>query len=135
MPAGPGAVARIVALVGEYEPIELVVGLPRSLSGGEGPAAATVPVAQVAELVVRGRPAAGPAGGRAADHGDRGPATAGGGRSAKKQRSRIDAAAAAAILEHALASERRRGMPPGELLSARTRPTSWASDPERGDDA
>jgi putative Holliday junction resolvase len=40
-----------------------------------------------------------------------------GGRSAKKQRSRIDAAAAAAILEHALESERHRGTPPGELLS------------------
>ena len=50
VPAGPGAIARIVALVGEYEPIELVVGLPRSLSGGEGPAAATVR-SQVAELV------------------------------------------------------------------------------------
>ena len=40
-----------------------------------------------------------------------------GGRSAKKQRSRIDAAAAAAILEHALDSERHSGTPPGELLS------------------
>ena len=50
VPAGPGAIPRIVALVGEYEPIELVVGLPRSLSGGEGPAAATVR-SQVAALV------------------------------------------------------------------------------------
>jgi putative pre-16S rRNA nuclease len=36
---GPGDLDRIAALVSEYEAIELVVGLPRSLSGGEGPAA------------------------------------------------------------------------------------------------
>jgi putative Holliday junction resolvase len=39
-----------------------------------------------------------------------------GGRRAKQQRSVIDAAAAAAILEHALAVERSRGEPPGGLL-------------------
>ena len=108
VPAGPGAIARIVALVGEYEPIELVVGLPRSLSGGEGPAAATVR-SQVAELVsvvaplpvrlVDERLTTVTAAQRLRE----------GGRSAKKQRSRIDAAAAAAILEHALDSERHVG--------------------------
>jgi putative Holliday junction resolvase len=44
------------------------------------------------------------------------------GRSAKKQRSRIDSAAAVAILEHALDSERHRGVPPGELLSSADAP-------------
>ena len=39
-----------------------------------------------------------------------------GGRKAKQQRSVIDAAAAAAILEHALGVERSRGEPPGALL-------------------
>ena len=34
---GPGDDAALVALVAEYAPIEMVVGLPRSLSGGEGP--------------------------------------------------------------------------------------------------
>ena len=41
-----------------------------------------------------------------------------GGRKAKQQRSVIDAAAAAAILEQAVALERSRGHPPGELVSA-----------------
>jgi putative holliday junction resolvase len=116
VPAGPTAVARIVALVGEYEPIELVVGLPRSLSGGEGPSAALVR-GQLAALVTAVEPL--PV--RLVDE-RLSTVTAAqrlreGGRSAKKQRSRIDAAAAAVILEHALESERHRGTPPGELLS------------------
>ena len=121
VPAGPTAVARIVALIGEYEPIELVVGLPRSLSGGEGPSAALVR-GQVAALVAAVEPL--PV--RLVDE-RLSTVTAAqrlreGGRSAKKQRSRIDAAAAAAILEHALESERHRGTPPGELLSTADAP-------------
>jgi putative Holliday junction resolvase len=116
VPAGPGAVARILALVAEYEPIEVVVGLPRSLSGGEGPASATVR-AQVAEVVA----VVAPLPVRLVDERLTTVTAAqrlrAGGRSAKKQRSRIDAAAAAAILEHALDSERHSGTPPGELLS------------------
>src|SRR5690606_5744592 len=38
----PAAHRRLKQLVEEYEPIEVVVGLPRSLKGGEGPAAAKV---------------------------------------------------------------------------------------------
>ncbi|MFT4165335.1 MAG: Holliday junction resolvase RuvX [Microlunatus sp.] len=116
VPAGPGAIGRILALVAEYEPIEIVVGLPRSLSGGEGPAAATVR-AQVAELAGAVRPL--PV--RLVDERLTTVTAAQrlreGGRSAKKQRGRIDAAAAAGILEHALDSERHRRKPPGELLS------------------
>ncbi len=40
--AGSGDLARLLALVVEEEALEVVVGLPRSLSGGEGPAAAKV---------------------------------------------------------------------------------------------
>lgn len=116
VPAGPGAIARIVALIAEYEPIEIVVGLPRSLSGGEGPAAATVRT-QVGELVSAVRPL--PV--RLVDERLTTVTAAQrlreGGRPAKKQRNRIDAAAATGILEHALDSERHRGHPPGELLS------------------
>lgn len=119
--AGPTAVARIVALVGEYQPIELVVGLPRSLSGGEGPSAATVR-AQVAELAAAVRPL--PV--RLVDERLTTVTAAqrlrASGRSAKRQRARIDAAAATAILEHALESERHRGVPPGELLSSADAP-------------
>ncbi len=116
---------RIAALVAEYEPIELVVGLPRSLSGGEGPAAARVRAA-----------AAGLAAALAAD-GVLVPlrlvderlstVTAShrlqqSGRSTRRQRSVIDAAAAVVILEHALAAERTGNGAPGELLSAPNAP-------------
>ena len=39
MRRGRGDVRRIVRLAAEHEAVEVVVGLPRSLSGGEGPAA------------------------------------------------------------------------------------------------
>ena len=50
---GAGDLARLRALVEEEGAVEVVIGLPRSLSGGEGPAAAKVRVfaAQVAEAV------------------------------------------------------------------------------------
>src|SRR3954447_10137727 len=38
----PAALRRLAPVVAEYEPIEVVVGLPRALSGTEGPAAAKV---------------------------------------------------------------------------------------------
>lgn len=38
----PAAQRRLKQLVDEYEPIEVVVGLPRSLKGSEGPAAVKV---------------------------------------------------------------------------------------------
>lgn len=114
--AGPAAIARITALVAEYAPIEVLVGLPRSLAGGEGPAALTVRT-QVVELVA----ALAPLPVRLVDERLSTVAAAQrlreSGRSAKKQRSRIDAAAAAGILEHALEGERHQGVPPGELLS------------------
>lgn len=112
--AGEHEVVDLLALIGELEPIEVVVGLPTSLSGAEGPAAAKVrerarrlaaatpvPVRLVDErltTVVASR--------RLRE----------GGRRAKDQRGVIDAAAAAGILEHALAVERSRGEPPGALL-------------------
>ena len=131
VPAGPGAVARIVALVGEYEPIEIVVGLPRSLSGGEGPAAATVR-AQVAELVS----AVAPLPVRLVD----------------ERLSTVTAAQrlreARPVGEEAAVPDRRggrsrdprtraghrtspRALRLASYYRARTRPTSWASDPDR----
>ena len=107
---------RIVALVAEHEPLEVVVGLPRSLSGADGPAAAKVRAraeALAARLdvpvrLVDERLTTVTASRRLRE----------GGRKAKQQRSVIDAAAAAAILEQAVALERARGGPPGELVSA-----------------
>lgn len=114
--AGPAELDRIVALVAEHEPLEVVVGLPRSLSGADGPAATKVrgrAEALAARLpvpvrLVDERLSTVTASRRLRE----------GGKKAKQQRSVIDAAAAAAILEHAVALERSQGRPPGELVSA-----------------
>ncbi len=115
VPAGANELVRLAELVAEHEPIEVLVGLPRSLSGGEGPAAVkareragrlaarlSVPVRLVDERLTT------------VTASQRLRAS---GKKAKQQRSLIDAAAAAAILEHALAIERAGGPPPGELVS------------------
>ncbi|GGO42028.1 putative pre-16S rRNA nuclease [Streptomyces daqingensis] len=111
----PGAHRRLAALVSEYEPLEVVVGLPRSLKGGEGPAAAKirgfaeelarkitpVPVRLVDERLSTVTAAQGM---RAS------------GVSSKKGRSRIDQAAAVVILQSALETERMSGSPPGQCV-------------------
>jgi putative pre-16S rRNA nuclease len=109
---GPGDLDRIASLVARLEAIEIVVGLPRSLSGGEGPAAGRtrqvaadlaqrvpgVPLRFVderfttvtAERVLREQ-----------------------GRKGSKRRAVVDQAAAVVILQHALDLERETGAPPG----------------------
>ncbi len=110
---GQGDLRRIAALVAEEDTVEVIVGLPRSLSGGEGPAAVKVrefaarlatrvtpvPVRLVderlttvsAEAMLRGR-----------------------GKKGQQRRAVVDQAAAVMILQHALDSERATGAPPGE---------------------
>lgn len=112
---GPGDLARIQTIVAERAAIEVVVGLPRSLSGGEGPAAvkvrgfareiahAVTPVAVrlcderlstvTAEAVLRGQ-----------------------GKKGQKRRAVVDQAAAVVILQNALDTERSAGAAPGETL-------------------
>ena len=112
---GRGDLARIAAILAEEGAIEVVVGLPRSLSGGEGPAAvktrdfaatlarriAPVPVRLCderlttvsAEAMLRDR-----------------------GRKGSKRREVVDQAAAVLILQHALDSERASGVAPGEIV-------------------
>ncbi|MFE6776035.1 Holliday junction resolvase RuvX [Streptomyces sp. NPDC057702] len=111
----PAARRRLVAIVEEYEPIEVVVGLPRSLRGTEGPAAAKVrgfadelarAVAPVPVRLVDERMST-----VTATHGLR----AAGVRS-KKGRSVVDQAAAVVILQNALETERASGRPPGEAV-------------------
>ena len=116
---GRGDLARLVELLGEIEEdnevLEVVVGLPRSLKGGEGPAAAKVRewAAQLADRVAP-RPV------RLADERlttvsaeamlrDRG-------RSGAKRREVVDQAAAVLILQHVLDTERSTGVPPGEII-------------------
>jgi putative Holliday junction resolvase len=112
---GKGDLRRLGELVAEHEAIEVVVGLPRSLSGREGPSAAKVRdfagrlarrVAPVpvrlcderlttvsAEAMLRDR-----------------------GRTGSDRRSVVDMAAAVLILQNALDTERATGNPPGEIL-------------------
>lgn len=115
VPAGPGALGRLAELAVERDAMEIVVGLPRSLSGGMGPAArkvrayaeqlathvAPVPVRLVdermstmtAEQVLRGQ-----------------------GKRGAKRRAVIDQAAAVVILQSALETERTSGSAPGEVV-------------------
>ena len=112
---GKGDLRRIAQILEESEAMEVVVGLPRSLSGGEGPAAAKsrefartlsrrvapVPVRLCderlttvsAEAMLRDR-----------------------GRKGSDRRSVVDQAAAVLILQHALDTERATGHPPGEIV-------------------
>lgn len=112
--AGPTAWAEISGLVAEHKPIEVLVGLPRSLSGGEGPAAAKVrghaeELARQTRVPVRlvdERLTTVTASRRLRESGKK----------AKQQREVIDAAAAVTILDQAIALERGRGEHPGELV-------------------
>ena len=112
---GRGDLGRIAAIAAEAEALEVVVGLPRSLSGREGPAAvktrefaarlasrvAPVPVRLVderlttvsAEAMLRDR-----------------------GRKGGERRAVVDQAAAVLILQHALDTERATGAAPGEIV-------------------
>ena len=124
--AGPGALPRISALVAEYEPFEVVLGLPRNLAGVEGPAA--IAMREVAATLAAALPDV-PI--RLVDErlttvsASRQLSSAG--RNTRRQRSVIDQAAAVALLEQTLQHERTTGKPPGELLpdggdQGRTRP-------------
>ena len=111
--AGPAAIARVVALVGEYEPIELILGLPRNLAGQDGPAAQAM--LEVADQLVAALPQL-PL--RLVDERMTTAAAsrqlAGAGRNTRKQRQVIDQAAAVALLDTALRQERNTGQPAGE---------------------
>lgn len=112
---GKGDLRRIHQILTAEEAVEVVMGLPRSLGGGEGPAAvktrafadrlarriAPVPVRLVderlttvtAEAMLRDQ------------------------RKGAKRRAVVDQVAAVVILQQALDSERATGDPPGELVT------------------
>ena len=113
---GDADIAELAALAAEHQAMEIVVGLPRSLSGAEGPAARKLReraarLAAVTPVPVRlldERLTTVTAAGRLRESG----------KPARRQRTAIDAAAAVVILEEALGYERARQQPPGELVSA-----------------
>ena len=115
---GEGDLDRIVALVAETEPVEIVVGLPRSLSGGEGPAAQRV--RQFARLLAR---RVAPVTVRLCD--ERLTTVSAEamlreqGRKGQRRRAVVDQVAAVLILQHALDTERSSGHAPGEIVEAR----------------
>jgi putative Holliday junction resolvase len=115
----------LVDLVAEYDPLEVVVGLPLALDGTEGLAADAVRAycsdlraaldrrgLDVAVRLVDERlsTAAATRGLQAA------------GRDARSGRAVVDQAAAVIIVQHALDSERSTGTPPGILLEHATAP-------------
>ena len=112
---GPGDLDRLRAITAEEDAVEVVVGLPRSLSGGEGPAALKVRAfaaefaAAVAPLTVR----------LCDERLSTVTAEAvlrGQGRKGQKRRAVVDQAAAVVILQNALDTERSTGAAPGELV-------------------
>ena len=113
---GPEAVGRrVLALVAEYDPIEIVVGLPRHLAGAEGASATLVRerAAWLAGLVT-------PVPIRLVDERlttvTASRALHEAGRDTRRQRAVIDQAAAVAVLDHALDAERATGKPAGEVV-------------------
>ena len=112
---GRGDLQRIAAILAEEVAVEVVVGLPRSLSGTEGPAAA-----KVREFAARLARRVAPVPVRLCDERlttvsaeamlrDRG-------RKGAKRRAVVDQAAAVVILQNALDTERATGTPPGEIV-------------------
>ena len=113
---GKGDLRRIAKLAAEHEAVEVVVGLPRSLSGGEGPAAvktrawAATLAAVLEPLQVRlvdERLTTLSAEAMLRDRGVKG----------RQRRAVVDQAAAVVILQQALDTERATGTPPGEVIA------------------
>jgi putative Holliday junction resolvase len=103
---------RILAIADEYDVLEIVVGLPLSMSGGDTPS--TTDARTFAARIAEHRPV------RLVDErlstvtAQRGMRAAG--RTTKNSRAVIDQAAAVIILQHALDHERSSGAPPGATL-------------------
>ncbi len=115
-PRGSRDIEAIASVVAEREAIEVIVGLPRTLRDLEGTSARSAREFAIA-LAPRVRPVAvrlvderlstvtASQGMQAAGH------------STRQQRGRVDAAAAAIILQSALDVERNTGNPPGEVVT------------------
>jgi putative Holliday junction resolvase len=117
VPRGRGDLDRLRALVDDDDAVEVIVGLPRSLAGGEGPSAA-----RVREFAAALAGALGPVPVRLCDERlstvsaeavlrERG-------KKGQKRRAVVDQAAAVVILQNALETERGTGTAPGELVPA-----------------
>lgn len=117
VPRGTGDLARLAALAAEHDAVEIVVGLPVTLAGGEGPAAASVrsfadrlaaAVAVPVRLVDERMTTAGA-------H----QALQAAGMSSRRRRAVVDESAAVMILQTALDAERSTGSPAGVEVPVR----------------
>jgi putative Holliday junction resolvase len=123
---GQGDLAELARVAAQREVIEVIVGLPRGLSGRESQSAADARgfAAALADLLA-------PVPVRLVDerfttvlaH----DALRQGGRDARARRSVVDQAAAALILQTALDTERATGQPAGELVTPAPRPARDAA--------
>lgn len=123
------ALERLHGLAVEHEAVEVVVGLPRGLSGREGPAAVkvrgfaaalagTLATSGVAVRLVDERLTTVTAEAQLRAQG----------RSGKRRRAVVDQAAAVVILQNALDTERGTGRPAGEaVVAASTRGTATST--------
>ena len=113
---GKGDLDALASLAEAEDAMEILVGLPKSLSGRAGPAAVTAKqfaadlAARVAPLPVR---LVDERFTTATAH----DALRAGGHDSRARRHSVDSAAAAVLLEAALESERRTGDAPGDLVS------------------
>jgi len=113
---GPGELDELARLAVSADAIEVIVGLPTSLSGREGAAAATAR-RFAADLAARLAPI--PV--RLLDErfttAEAHDALRRGGKDSRARRQVVDAAAAAVLLQAALDAERATGRPPGQLVT------------------
>jgi putative holliday junction resolvase len=116
---GAGDLNALAELVRETEPIEIVAGLPTSLSGREGPAAQSVRVF-VSALAQRIKPLPVRLFDERFTTSTAHDALRRGGKDSRARREIVDAAAAAVLLQAALDTERGTGYPPGELVTEGT---------------
>jgi len=112
---GPGDLERLAAIVADRQPVEVVIGLPRSLSGAEGTAAVRVreyaaalaaAIEPVPLRLVDERLTTVTAERQLRDRGRKG----------ARRRAVVDQAAAVVILQYALDTEQSAGTVPGETL-------------------
>jgi putative Holliday junction resolvase len=112
---GEGDLARIAGIVAEHEAVEVVVGLPLSMSGKPGPAAAAA-----REFATSLMPVVAPVPVRLVDErlstvsATRDLRAAG--RTSRASRAVVDQAAAVVIVQYAVDSERATGVAPGTLV-------------------
>jgi putative Holliday junction resolvase len=114
--SGPGALDELAPLAAGADAIEVVVGLPTSLSGRDGAAAATAR-SFAADLAGRIRPVPVRLFDERFTTAQAHEALRRGGKDTRARREIVDAAAAAVLLQAALDAERATGRPPGQPVT------------------